>query len=248
MVETIFDIGMYDGADTAYYLDSGYRVVAVEANPELVARAKHRFMIELGSGQLICLNAAISANGSPVSLTLSGEDLGASTLFADRIRERRPIGAVEVPGTTIGQLFARYGVPKYLKVDIEGADRYCILPLTSDIRPPFLSFEIGNDAEELLAHVAGLGYNRFKIIEQNSFREAANVECLYDRFARRLMQSMGYADPMMIKRAGRFFVSGHSSGPVPWLSDGLWRSLDEARCVLPTKATPGWSDLHATIK
>jgi hypothetical protein len=30
-VKTVFDIGMYDGTDTAYYLESGYRVVAVEA-------------------------------------------------------------------------------------------------------------------------------------------------------------------------------------------------------------------------
>jgi hypothetical protein len=34
-MRTIFDIGMYDGAESAYYLQSGYRVVAVEANPEL---------------------------------------------------------------------------------------------------------------------------------------------------------------------------------------------------------------------
>ena len=36
----IFDIGMYDGSDTRYYLNEGFRVLAIEANPILVKRAK----------------------------------------------------------------------------------------------------------------------------------------------------------------------------------------------------------------
>ena len=32
----IFDIGMYDGSDTRYYLNEGFRVLAIEANPVLV--------------------------------------------------------------------------------------------------------------------------------------------------------------------------------------------------------------------
>ena len=36
----IFDIGMYDGSDTRYYLNEGFRVLAIEANPVLVQRAR----------------------------------------------------------------------------------------------------------------------------------------------------------------------------------------------------------------
>ena len=36
----IFDIGMYDGSDTRYYLNEGFRVLAIEANPVLVKRAR----------------------------------------------------------------------------------------------------------------------------------------------------------------------------------------------------------------
>ena len=35
----IYDIGMFDGADTRYYLNKGYKVLAVEANPIVVKRA-----------------------------------------------------------------------------------------------------------------------------------------------------------------------------------------------------------------
>ena len=38
--ELIFDIGMYDGSDTRYYLNEGFRVLAIEENPVLVKRAR----------------------------------------------------------------------------------------------------------------------------------------------------------------------------------------------------------------
>lgn len=135
-MKKIFDIGMYDGADSAYYLECAYHVIAVEANPELVDNAKRRFGDQIASGQLTCVNAAISPNGEAVELTLSGQDLGSSSLFSDLVAHKRPIGAITVPGVTLYQLFERYGVPEYLKVDIEGADRLCVLALTSVTRVP----------------------------------------------------------------------------------------------------------------
>jgi FkbM family methyltransferase len=66
-MDIVFDIGMYDGADTAYYLRSGYRIVAVEANPELVQHATQKFATEMASGQLICVNAATSTSRDPSS-------------------------------------------------------------------------------------------------------------------------------------------------------------------------------------
>ena len=168
-MKKIFDIGMFDGADTAYYLESGYQVIAVEANPDLVESASRRFSAPLASGQLVCVHGAISSSEGPVELNLCGDDLGSSSVISERLAERRPIGAITVPGVTMLQLFERYGLPEYLKVDIEGADGLCILPLTSDHRPNFLSFEVGEDVDELIAHAEAIGYRRFKVINQISF-------------------------------------------------------------------------------
>lgn len=250
-MKKIFDIGMYDGADTAYYLECGYQVIAVEANTELVDNAKRRFGAQIASGQLTCVNAAISPNGGAVELTLCGQALSSSSLFSDRIAHLRPTGAITVPGVTLVQLFERYGVPEYLKVDIEGAERLCVLALTSDTRPTFLSFEVGEDVDELLSHAETIGFRRFKIINQNSFRELANQRCLYDRVTHRLMQYLGYREPLMVRRAGHFFVRGHSSGPVPWYSDGQWRSGEATRSRIrearASNTLGGWHDIHATI-
>ena len=39
----VYDVGMNNGDDTAYYLHLGYRVVAIDADPTLIERAKLRF-------------------------------------------------------------------------------------------------------------------------------------------------------------------------------------------------------------
>lgn len=249
-MRTIFDIGMYDSADTAYYLEKGNRVVAVEANQQFVKRATDRFRDDIASGRFVCLNAAVASKAGPVELVISGDDLGASSLFAERVADRQPMGSVTVPGMTMSELMSQFGVPHYLKVDIEGADRLCVLKLTAETRPQYLSFEIGPDVEELIDHAARIGYTRFKIINQISFRELANESSLRDRLKHRLAERMGFADPRLIKRAGRFFVSGRSSGPAPWESDGRWYSAEEtrsrwrrARELAPATA---WYDIHAT--
>jgi FkbM family methyltransferase len=248
-MKKVFDIGMYDGADTGYYLQSGYQVIAVEANPELVNNAKREFKTQIVSGQLTCVNAAISPYGKEVELTLCGQDLGSSSIFSDRIANRLPKKGYAVSGVTLQQLFERYGLPHYLKVDIEGADRLCILALTPNTRPAFLSFEVGDDVDELLSHLEAIGYKRFKIIHQKSFRELANQRCLYDRVARRVMRYLGYDEPRMIRRAGHFFVTGHSSGPVPWQSDGRWWSGDAIHSRLmsarKSNSLSDWYDIHA---
>ena len=65
----ILDVGMYDGTDTAYYLSMGFRVLAVEANPALVAQAAERFEREIRDGRLTILHRA---GEIPVSMNFIG--------------------------------------------------------------------------------------------------------------------------------------------------------------------------------
>jgi hypothetical protein len=53
--DLVYDVGMNNGDDTAYYLSLGFRVVAIDANPELVEQAKSRFANEIASQRLIIL-------------------------------------------------------------------------------------------------------------------------------------------------------------------------------------------------
>src|SRR5260370_1211070 len=105
---------MYDGSDSQYYLDSGFRVVAVEANPVLVERAQKRFARQLESGQMTCVHAAVATTCDPIDLTLCGDDLGSSSTLSSWVTNM-PIGAIRVPGITLERLLEQFGVPYYLK-------------------------------------------------------------------------------------------------------------------------------------
>jgi hypothetical protein len=124
-----------------------------------------------------------------------------------------------------------------------------VLALTSESRPRYLSFEVGDDVDELVEHLRGIGFTRFKIINQVSFRELANQARLRDRAVHRLIRYLGYAQPRMVRRGGRFFNAGLCSGPVPWRTDGRWYSAKETisrwRAAKVANAGSAWYDIHA---
>jgi FkbM family methyltransferase len=93
--DLIFDIGCHVGHDTAYYLHRGYRVVAVDANPKLVAQVGERLASHVRAGRLTLLNVGIAATAGEFDLWLSASDTGSSSLFKHEVSD--PIGSI--PGT-----------------------------------------------------------------------------------------------------------------------------------------------------
>src|SRR5438105_4006448 len=59
--DLVFDIGMHKGEDTAFYLKKGYRVVAIEADPDLAAMCRKRFQSHIEDGSLHIIEGAIVA-------------------------------------------------------------------------------------------------------------------------------------------------------------------------------------------
>ena len=60
----IYDFGMNNGDDLAYYLKKGTKVVGVEANPELCTLAEKRFADEIQNGSLIVLNCILTTENT----------------------------------------------------------------------------------------------------------------------------------------------------------------------------------------
>ena len=67
MTELIYDIGMHEGEDSKFYLLKGFRVVAVEADPELCRVAAERLGQFTATGQLTIINRAIAPERGPVT-------------------------------------------------------------------------------------------------------------------------------------------------------------------------------------
>lgn len=248
-MKLVFDLGMYDASDTEYYLESGHRVVAVEANPALADAARRRLSSYVESGQLKIVNAAISTDDKPVELTLSAEDLGSSSVFQEKVATRAPLATFKVPGITTAALIEQFGIPYYLKVDIEGADRLAVLALTPKTRPEYVSFEIGDDFEPLLDHLCAIGCSQFRAINQYNLRDLFSENSLAEYWSLKMLSAFGFREPQLVRRSGRFFKLGHSSGPGPWVSGGAWRSRDDLmrRWRQPKQSDHRnvWYDLHA---
>jgi FkbM family methyltransferase len=177
----VFDVGMHRGEDTEYYLRRGFRVVGVEANPDLVLFLCERFESAIRSGQLHIVGKAIASKKGTARFAINEVLTVWSTLvegFAQRnVNQGAPSRYVEVDCVTFQSVLETYGVPYYLKVDIEGSDLLCIEALRYfKQRPRYISVEsratspvfgIRQTLYELRL-MRELGYKRFKYVDQTS--------------------------------------------------------------------------------
>lgn len=174
--DLIFDVGLHKGLDTRFYLNKGFRVVAVEANATLAAEARQEFVTEIQDGRLQIVEAAIAEHAGTVQFFRNTANSEWGTIDPGFAQRNERFGAssevVEVPARTFSEILQEHGTPYYLKVDIEGADNLCITALEAiDQRPRYVSFETAGPVrfDETLLALASLvrsGYDSFQLVNQ----------------------------------------------------------------------------------
>jgi FkbM family methyltransferase len=142
----IYDVGAHEGQDTEFYLKKGFRVVAIECNPTLVTRLSQRFAKEIAEGRLTVVPFAISDSVGEIDFYVNGARSVWSTADPKFARRNEKLGApstkIKVPTRPFASILSEFGVPYYLKVDIEGSDMECLKALRSFVaRPRYLSIE-----------------------------------------------------------------------------------------------------------
>ena len=219
--DLIIDVGMHDGTDTAYYLAKGFQVVAVEANPALVAAAEERFAGDIDQGRLTIIGAAIAETSGTAPMAIADDITIWSSTDPAFIRRNQGVQYryVNVPTVPFSDVLAQHGVPYFLKVDIEGSDMLPIRALRqAQGRPQFVSIESCVTAykpefEQVfdeLAELWSLGYRSFKYVNQ---RTLARIRLPMDPL------EGAYADTSF---------SGHSSGPFGRETPGKWLTARQA--------------------
>lgn len=243
---------MYGGRDTAYYLHRGYKVVAIDANPRLIEEARRRFPDEVESGRLTLLNIGIAFERKRSRLYYNEDDLGAASLNASHVERIHTItDFFDVQCIPFGGVLREYGVPYYLKVDIETLDRACLVTIDAANAPAHVSWENGDDALENLSHLRSVGYKYFKLINQVTFRELSREESLWNRARYRWNRTLGRPELPCRTSDGWEFRAG-CAGPFGPETDGSWRTHEgiltqwNAFCRRhPDFARRGWYDFHA---
>lgn len=230
----IFDVGMHNGDDTAFYLAKGFRVVAIEAHPGFCAAAATRFGDAIERGDLIIENVGIAYGPGVLPLYVNGvhDEWSSLDKYYGARRELREI--IEVPTVRLDAMFEKHGAPYYLKIDIEGFDRVALAGLAaSKVRPRFVSCE--NGYPEMVRLLQTLGYNSWKFVNQANITEA---QCPVPA---REGETIDWKFPF------------GATGPFGEDLEGEWLNFAQALRVTAdhwakpdlNAAVDGWFDLHA---
>jgi FkbM family methyltransferase len=215
--DLIIDVGMHTGKDTEFYIAKGFRVAAIEANPELASKAETRLAKYLADGTLRIYKVAVAEHTGTVKFWMNDQkdDWGTtSEEFLDRnSRQGTTSREITVESRRFQDILDESGTPYYLKVDIEGSDLLCLKALQGRERPEYVSFEAEMDSMDQvfdqLSILWSLGYRQFKILNQA------------------LIPGMRCPQPA---REGRYVdarFDDFSSGLFGEESPGKWRSVDE---------------------
>lgn len=256
--QLIYDVGLYDGNDSAYYLHLGFRVVAFEANPDLAQAAARRFDAEIAAGRMLIVNVGISRERGQTPFWICDDHLEWSSFHREiACREGSAHHAVVIPTVPFCELLDEHGMPTYCKIDIEGNDYVCLEGMRRGNTPSFISLELSRAAgEEALPTLCDLGYRRFKVVDQARFCTVAP----------RLYRWLDAPSPVgpLTRRANRVLRSrrGHdgwrfsigSSGRIGPATPGRWLDADAARELLRWVGARSrrtglseWFDLHASL-
>jgi len=165
----IFDLGMHHALDAQFYLQKGFRVIAVEAVPWMIEKAEKSLAQYIASGQLTIVDRAFwSSADEQISFYVNNEKDDWSSAFKSWAEKSgHSAQEIKVKTTTLDRLFTEYGVPYYIKCDIEGADELFARQLLADLRRPcYVSVE--GISLEVLAVLYAAGYDRVQIVNQGN--------------------------------------------------------------------------------
>ena len=169
-----FDIGANHGEHTAAFLSLGARrVVAVEPQPEIAEFIINALPNEIRRGTLVVRAQAVGPQRGVAKLFPAQDPHKSmstlSTLFRDISRDNggrwEEAAAIDVEVLTLDSLIDEFGVPDYIKIDVEGFDLEVLRGLSQPIG--LLSFEFNTQpglleiAEKCIAQIDLLGDYEF---------------------------------------------------------------------------------------
>lgn len=270
----VYDVGMHNGDDTAYYLSKGYTVVAVEADPVQAQKGVERFHSEVESGRLKILNVGVAKEEGQFDFYINEEKSEWNSFdLSIASRDGLPWHAIKIKAMKFATLIQEHGVPYYLKVDIEGHDYLCIEGLDPANLPKYISVEANDDT--LLDKLNEKGFTRYKLLFQYNL---AHLDLPPNKYfnrwlwAYRLRQWNSLPLKIFRKFGGRNFIHMLDRKAVPEYSQsfkpgtsgnfgadlgGQWHDLAKVKSTykfyhdlfhtLPNKRDYGfWVDIHAT--
>jgi FkbM family methyltransferase len=270
----IYDVGLHKGEDTDFYLKKGFRVIAFDANPDLVAQCNSRFSDAVKNKQLTIVHGAIFDSSSnkedanTIKFYRNKDKSDWGTVSADFANRNEFLGTsneiIDVPVVDFSECLAKFGIPHYLKIDIEGMDTVCLTALRHFAnKPDYVSIESNKKSFEKLIEeldlLVELGYSKFKAVQQdgisrqkepNPSKEGTYVGYRFQNgssgmFGEDLPYKWKDYDKIL-SQYRRIFLRYKLFGDYGILNIGLpFRVFRKLVYIVLRKHLPGWYDTHA---
>lgn len=167
--DLVFDVGSHVGDRVAAFRRLGARVIAVEPQPALARTLR---LLYGRDGAVTIEPVAVGRIAGTIELKVNVDNPTVSTASADFLRAAAGAPgwegqawtrSIRVPVTTLDDLIARYGVPAFMKIDVEGFEAEALAGLTRPVAA--LSFEFTTIQRDValacVERCAALGYARF---------------------------------------------------------------------------------------
>ena len=141
----VFDIGAHVGDRVRAFRALGAEVVAVEPQPSAFKCLQWLFA---NTARVHLVKAAVSRSEGELTLNINLRNPTVSTASDDFVAaadgahgwaDQRWEEVLTVPATTLDALIARFGQPRYIKIDVEGYEADALAGLSESV--PALSFE-----------------------------------------------------------------------------------------------------------
>lgn len=265
---------MHKGEDSAFYLKKGFKVIAFEASPELAKGCRKRFSTAIANGELILIEGAIvdvhthrSGPGSVPFYENTGNSVW-GTVDSAWAERNEQLGAssevIDVHVVDFDECLRQYGIPYYMKIDIEGMDRVCLNALLPfEHKPDFVSIEAEKvsytDLQSEIRLLQQLGYTRFSAVQQSGISlQTEPNPCKEGNFANHTFQEgssglFGEDLParwkdarQVLKQYRSILLQYRLFGDSAWLPNhATGRYCIKALSKVLGKPVPGWYDTHA---
>jgi FkbM family methyltransferase len=183
MKKLVFDIGANRGNMAEFFLARSEKTVCFEPNPSLISYLNNRFTNYLD--KIIIDSRGLSDKIETKVFKISNADT-ISTFSEDWINRSRFTGeynwdnSIEVQTTTLDQIIDEYGIPDFVKIDVEGYELQVIKGLTKLLESTVFSFEWAEEQYQNMNDIAkilnDLGYTKFSFTYSDECTFGENLE------------------------------------------------------------------------
>lgn len=223
-----YDVGMNNGDDTRYYLQKGYDVVAIEANPVLCSTVGESLKEFVDSGRLRILNVAVAEEEGSIEFNI---DIQNDVRSSIKVVPGREVRAVSVEARRISNIIREYGMPDFIKIDVEHVDEVVLIDMIkAGIKPGLISVE--GHSFEIIMLLWQMGYREFRLVNGKT------VHLEFRKVEVRAVDGSTF----------KYSFPRHSAGPFGDDLPGRWNPVQHAASEWLHRHAlfgSGWFDVHA---